>query len=167
LEFIGEIHPPSSSQHKWILTATDYFSKWVEAIPTKNATDVVVINFLEENILTRFGCPRKIITDNAQAFKSMVVIDFCQKYNIILGHSTPHYPQGNGLVESSNKSLMRIIKKVLDNNKRQWHIHLKYALWANRIGTKKSIGTSPFQLVYGMDVTFPINLVLPCFKVVS
>jgi hypothetical protein len=164
LDFIGEIHPPSSSQHKWILTATDYFSKWVEAIPTKNATDAVVINFLEENILTRFGCPRKIITDNAQAFKSMAVIDFCQKYNIILGHSTPHYPQGNGLVESSNKILMRIIKKVLDNNKRQRHIHLKYALWDNRIGTKKSIGTSPFQLVYGMDVTFPINLALPVLK---
>jgi hypothetical protein len=48
----------------------------------------------------------------------MAVIDFCQKYNNILGHLTPHYPQGNGLVESSNKSLMRIIKKVLDNNKR-------------------------------------------------
>jgi hypothetical protein len=39
--------------------------KWVEAIPTQNSTDSVVINFLEENILTRFGCPRKIVTDNA------------------------------------------------------------------------------------------------------
>jgi hypothetical protein len=38
LDFIGEIHPASSAQHKWILTATDYFSKWVEAIPTKFAT---------------------------------------------------------------------------------------------------------------------------------
>jgi hypothetical protein len=61
LDFIEEIHPPSSAQHKWILTATYYFSKWVEGIPTKNAIDAVVINFLEENILTRFGCPRKII----------------------------------------------------------------------------------------------------------
>jgi hypothetical protein len=69
LDFIGEIHPHSSAQHKWILTATDYFTKWVEAIPTRNATDSVVINFLEENILSRFGCPRKIVTDNAQAFQ--------------------------------------------------------------------------------------------------
>jgi hypothetical protein len=59
LDFIGEIHPHSSAQHKWILTATDYFTKWVEAIPTRNATDSVVINFLEDNILSRFGCPRK------------------------------------------------------------------------------------------------------------
>jgi transposase InsO family protein len=153
-----------SAQHKWILTATDYFSKWVEAIPTRNATDSVVINFLEENILARFGCPRKIITDNAQAFKYVAMINFCQKYNIILGHSTTYYPQGNGLAESSNKSLMRIIKKVLTENKKAWHIHLKYALWANRINTKKSIGMSPFQLVYGTYVILPINIALPVMK---
>jgi hypothetical protein len=57
LDFIGEIHPQSSSQHKWILIATNYFMKWVEAIPTRNAIDSVVINLLEENIVSRFGCP--------------------------------------------------------------------------------------------------------------
>jgi transposase InsO family protein len=119
---------------------------------------------LDENILARFGCPRKIVTDNAQAFKSMAMINFCHKYNIILIHSTTYYPWGNGLVESSNKSLMTIIKKVLTENKKSWHIHLKYALWANRIGTKKSIGMSPFQLVYGIDVILPINLALSLMK---
>jgi hypothetical protein len=43
-------------------------------------------------------------------------------------------------------------------------LHLKYALWANRIGTKKSIGTSRFQMVYGTDVVLPINLALPVMK---
>jgi hypothetical protein len=66
--------------------------KWVEAIPTQNATDSVVIIFLKENILARFGCPRKIVIDNSQAFKSMTMINFYQKYNIILGHSTIYYP---------------------------------------------------------------------------
>jgi ribonuclease HI len=164
LDFIGEINPHSSAQHRWILTATDYFTKWVEAIPTREATDSVVIEFLEENILARFGCPRKIVTDNAQAFKSMAMISFCHKYNIVLGHSTAYYPQGNGLAESSNKSLINIIKKVLKENKKSWHLHLKYALWANRIGTKKSIGTSPFQMVYGTDVVLPIKLALPVIK---
>jgi hypothetical protein len=126
--------------------------------------DAVVISFLEENILSRFGCPRKIVTDNAQDFKSMAMVSFCQKYNIVLGHSTTYYPQGNGLVESSNKSLITIIKKVLTENKKAWHVHLKYALWENRIGTKKSIGMSPFQMVYGTDVVLPINLSLPVMK---
>jgi hypothetical protein len=79
LYFIGEINPHSIAQHRWILTAIDYFTKWVEAIPTRKATDSVVIDFLEENILSRFDCPRKIVTDNAQAFKSMVMVSFCQK----------------------------------------------------------------------------------------
>jgi transposase InsO family protein len=164
LDFIGEINPHSSAQHRWILTAKDYFTKWVEAIPTRKATDSVVIEFLEENILARFGCPRKIVTDNAQAFKSMAMISFCQKYNIVLGHSTAYYLQGNGLAESSNKSLISIIKKVLKENKISWHLHLKYALWANRIRTKKYIGTSLFQMVYGTDVVLPINLALPIMK---
>jgi hypothetical protein len=65
LDFIGEIYPHSSARHRWILTTTNYFTKWVEAIPTKRATDLLVIDFLEENILSRFGYPRKIVTDNA------------------------------------------------------------------------------------------------------
>jgi transposase InsO family protein len=135
--------------------------KWVEAIPTQNAIDSVVVNFLEGNILSRFGCSQKIVTDNSQAFKSMEMISFCQKYNIVLGHSTTYYPQGNGLVESSNKILMNIIKKVLTENKKAWHVHLKYTLWENQIITKKSIGMSPFQMVYGTDVFLPINISLP------
>jgi transposase InsO family protein len=164
LDFIGEIHLHSSAQHKWILTTTNYFTKWVEAIPTQNATNSVVINFLEENILSRFSCPRKIVTDNAQDFKSMAMVSFCQKYNIVLGNSTTYYPQGNRLVESSNKSLITIIKKVLTENKKAWHVHLKYTLWENRIGTKKSIRMSPFQMVYSTDVVLPINLSLPVMK---
>ena len=46
LDFIGEIHPPSSAQDKWILTATDYFTKWIEVIPSRQATDTVIISFL-------------------------------------------------------------------------------------------------------------------------
>jgi hypothetical protein len=164
LDFIGEINPHSSAQHKWILTATDYFTKWVEDIPTKRATDSVVIDFLEDNILSRFGCPRKIVTDNAQAFKSMAMISFCQKYNIVLDHSTAYYPQGNELAESSNKSLVTVIKKVLDENKRSWHVHLKYALWENHIITKRSIDISPFQMVYGTEAVLPIKLALPVMK---
>lgn len=56
IDFIGEIHPTSSNQHRWILTAIYYFTKCVEAILVRNAIDSVVIKFIEENILYRFGC---------------------------------------------------------------------------------------------------------------
>ena len=88
-------------QHRWILTAIDFFTKWVEAIPTRNATYKVIMEFIEENILSRFGCPQKIVTNNAKAFKSKAMEAFCEKNGILLKHSTPYYPQGNGLAESS------------------------------------------------------------------
>lgn len=157
MDFIGEIHHPSSGQHKWILTTTDYFTKWIEAISV-NATQQVVVKFLEENILSRFGCPRKIIVDNAQVFKSIELINFYHNHNIKWVHSTPYYPQGNGLAKSSNKSLVIIIKKMLFQNKKNWNSKLKYVMWVDRICTKKYIGTSPFQLVYGAKVVFLVQM---------
>jgi hypothetical protein len=56
---------------------------------------------------------------------------------------------------------------VLTDNKRAWHSHLKFALWANRINTKRSTGISPFQLIYGIDVVLPINLAFPVMKLLQ
>eukprot|EP00253_Pinus_taeda_P028369 PITA_28369 len=167
LDFIGEIHPASSGQHRWILTVTDYFTTWIEAIPTRQATDVVIIVFLENNILSRFGCPSKLIIDNSAAFKSKRMVEFCHKYHIILGHSTSYHPQGNGLAESSNKSLVNIIKKLLEINKKSWHKRLVNALWVDRVSQKKSIGMSPFELVYGVDTVFPTSFVAPVVKLLQ
>ena len=79
LESIGEIHPPSSNHHKWILVATNYFTKWIEAIPTRNANHTVIINFLQENIFPRFGCPKRIVTDNAVAFNDKHLVKLCEE----------------------------------------------------------------------------------------
>eukprot|EP00253_Pinus_taeda_P007612 PITA_07612 len=108
LDFIGEINPHSSGHHKWILVATDYFTKWIEAIPTKNANHHLIIKFLNENIFTRFGCPIKLVTDNVAAFRAEELMDMCESMGIQLMHSTSYYPQGNGLAESSNKSLLSL-----------------------------------------------------------
>ena len=68
------------------------------------------------------------------------------------------------MVESSNKSLVRIIKKLLEENKKAWNAELKFALWVDKVSTKKSIGTSPFQLVYGTDAIFLASLGSPVMK---
>lgn len=77
LDFIGEIHPTSSNQHRWILTAAEKFTKWVEEILVRNVTDSIVIKFIEENILSRFGCPTQIIINNSTTFSNVKMIDFC------------------------------------------------------------------------------------------
>ena len=92
LDFIGEIHPPSSGQHRWILTTIDYFSKWIEAIPTRSASHKVIISFLKD-VMSRFGCPSMIVTGNAASFKAESLIKFCEQYDITLVHSNPYYRQ--------------------------------------------------------------------------
>jgi hypothetical protein len=82
-----------------------------------------------------------------------------------LVHSTPYYPQGNGLAESSNKILIKIIKKMLEEKKKAWDSKLKFSLWADRVTTKRSLGLSPFQQVYGFEAIFPSQLALPVEKI--
>ena len=161
--FIGEIHPPSSGQHHWILVATDYFKKWIEAIPTKNDTHKFIINFLE-GIITIFGFPSRLVADNATAFKATPLVNFCEDYGIQLTHSTTYYPQGIGLAKPSNKSLVRIITKLLEQSKKAWDSKLKFSLWADRVTIKESINTSPFKMFYGIDVVYPVQLGIPIDK---
>ena len=96
LDFIGPIHPSSTTGHTHILMATDYFTKWVEAILVKQTTSEVVCNFIRQNILVRFGVPNKIVTDNATNFSSQEISFFCYQYGIILSHSLDYFEQGNG-----------------------------------------------------------------------
>jgi transposase InsO family protein len=161
LDFIGEFKDNSNNGYRWVLTATNYFTRWVEAIPTKKETEEVVMSFLEDRIITRFGAPAKITTDNAKAFSSLALANFFFKYGIVLSHSSNYYPQGNGLAESSNKNLMNIVKKIVGENKKAWDSKIKYALWEDRITTKTSIGKTPFELVYGLEAKLPINLQIP------
>jgi hypothetical protein len=77
LDVIGEIHSAPSGQHRWIFTATDYFTKWIEAIPTGSASHKVFISFLKD-MMSIFGCPRRTFTDNFASFKVEPLINCCQ-----------------------------------------------------------------------------------------
>ena len=122
------------------------------------------MKFLYESIFIRFGFLVRLVTDNAQYFKAGALVKMCESMGIQLVHSTSYYPQGNGLAESSNKSLVRITRKLLETNQKSWDSKLKFALWADRVTEKRSIGTSPFKLVYGTEAIFPIQLILPVEK---
>jgi transposase InsO family protein len=116
------------------------------------------MNFLEDRIITRFCAPSKITTDNAKGFNSYALVEFCFKYGITLSHSSNCYPQGNGLVESTNKNLVNILKKVVGENKKLWDSKIKYAVWADQITTKTSTRKTPFELVYGLEAKLHVNL---------
>jgi len=92
------------------------------------------------------------------------LVNFCEQFKIVSIHSTPYYPQGNGLAESSNKILIKIIKSLLEDNKKAWDSKLNFSLWDDRVTTKRSLGLSPFQLVYGTKEVFPSHLALRVAK---
>jgi hypothetical protein len=75
-----------------------------------------------------------------------------------------YYPQGNGLAESTNKNLIKILKKTVNDNQRNWHLALQNALWDDRVTPKSSIGNSPFFLVYGQEATVSTHTFLPALQ---
>ena len=73
--------------------ATDYFTKWVEAIPLKNVTSKEMIEFIKEHIIYRFGIPQTITTDQGTMFTSDEFEEFATGMEIKLLNSSPYYAQ--------------------------------------------------------------------------
>ena len=96
LNVVGEINLNYLKLHKYIITSTNYFSKWIEVIPLKVINDTEVIQFLQWNIVTRFGVPNRLVFDNTKYFSSLKIVEFSLKYNINLKYSANYYLQGNG-----------------------------------------------------------------------
>ena len=160
LDLIGPINLPSGG-YIWILAATEYFTKWVEAIPLRKATEAAVANFIREHIITRFGIPHKIISDNGTPFVNKDVREVLEHYRIKHRRSTLYYPQGNGQVKATNRILLCILSKMVFDHGKGWSSHLADVLWAYRGSPKTATGFTPFSLVYGTDVISPPELLVP------
>lgn len=148
LDVIGEITPNSSQQHKYILTVTDYFTRWTEAILLQEVNEDEVTSFIEKFIINRYGIPDALIFDNASYFSSLRLTEFFIDKSIHINYAANYYPKGNRVAESSNKNLIRIIRKSVADNQRIWHNTLTNALWANRVTAKVALGNSPHFLIY-------------------
>jgi len=107
---IGEINPHSSKHHMHILTVTNYFTRWIEAIQLVKVNEEVVINFLEQKIITRLRPPNSLVFDNGTYFSSLKLSKVALEKWIILKYLGNYYPRGNGLVKSTNKNIIHILK---------------------------------------------------------
>jgi hypothetical protein len=86
--------------------------------------------------------------------------NFALEKGIKLKYSASYYPQGNGLAESTNKNLIKIIKRTVAENHKNWHNALLNALWVDRVAPKAAIGNSPFFLVYGREAILTPHVLL-------
>jgi hypothetical protein len=124
-----------------VLLATDYFTKWVEAIPLKEVTSENMVEFVKEHIIYRLGIPQTITTNEGTQFTSSEFRDF-----------------------ASNKIMIKIIQKKIDQKPKRWHSVLNEALWAYRMAPHGATQTSPHEMVYGHHAVLPWEMQLESRK---
>ncbi|XP_058727787.1 uncharacterized protein LOC131599463 [Vicia villosa] len=164
IDMIGMIEPKASNGHRFILVAIDYFTKWVEAASYANVTRQVVVRFIKNNIICRYGIPSKIITDNGSNLNNKMMKELCEEFKIEHHNSSPYRPKMNGAVEAANKNIKKIVQKMVVTYK-DWHEMLPFALHGYRTSVRTSTGATPFSLVYGMEAVLPVEVEIPSMRV--
>ena len=153
--------PITTVQKKFLLLATDYFSKWVEAEAYANIKGKDVSKFVWKNIVCRFGFPRALVANNGPLFDRILFRTFCSELNIKNLYSTPHYPQSNEQANAKNKTLLSALKKMLKKGKGKWVDELPGVLWAYQTTSRRPIRATPFSLAYGMEAIIPTKIDMP------
>ena len=164
MDIVGPL-PPSSRGCKYILAATDYFSRWAEALPLREVTGEIVARFVRHHIIYRYGVPSRIISDNGTPFKNQVIYKMAAKFHMDWRTSTVYNPQANGLAEAFNKTLCKLLSKLVGGHKRDWDEKMHEALWAYRTTYKTPTGCTPYSLVYGSEAVVPVEIELSSYRV--
>jgi transposase InsO family protein len=124
-----------------------------------------LVHFILEHIIHRFGIPQTLTTDQGSSFMSHQVHEFVESLKIKLFSSSLYYAQANGQAESSNKTLIKLIKKKIEKNPKRWHEVLLKALWAHRISKHSTVKVTPFKLVYGHKASLLIVVNLDALRI--
>ncbi len=155
IDYVGPYHEVRGK--RFIFTARDCFSKWLEATAVKSATAEAAISFLVNDVFRRFGIPETIHSDNGSHFTSRMMGQVATSLGIRTTRTPIYHPASNP-VERAHRDLNNMIRAIGVETGQDWVTCLPAALMA--MNTNVHVGTkfSPFQLLFGRDPPLPIEI---------
>ncbi|XP_071609306.1 protein NYNRIN-like [Heliangelus exortis] len=150
MEFIGPL-PQTAQGNRYCLVISDSFTKWVEAFPARSNTASATAKILVENVFSRWGVPKEIDSDHGQRFIGEVTKGVCQALGIKQKlHITGHF-QKPGSAEETNQPLKTALRKLVNQQRKDWDQKLPLILLALR-GAMASQAPSPKKMSPARDL---------------
>jgi transposase InsO family protein len=148
-----------------ILVITDHFTRYTQAIPTKNQTARTTARLLYDNFIVHYGVPSRLHSDQGRNFESNVIKELCAILGIEKSRTSPYHPAGNGLTERVNSTLIRMAGKLEQDKKSAWKDYLPSLVHAYNATRHDSTTFSPYYLMFGREPRLTVdakyNLSLP------
>jgi transposase InsO family protein len=120
IDFVGPINPPAKiTREIYIITMMEYLTRWVEVAPVKDCSIETTAHFLFEQVITRFGCPRVLMSDQGTQFINRTICTMLEEFEVHHQKSTPYHPQENGIVEAFNKILENALTKICNVKRKE------------------------------------------------
>lgn len=147
-------YPETRNKNRFIVVISDTFSKWVEAVATKDTMTVEVLRCLE-GVCHRWGFPENIISDGGPQYRSNVWERFLERHHIT-HYTSPIYHQRANPVERRNQELKKALRaQIMRYPHSQWDARLDEILFALRRRRNQATGMSPSEALLGADLTMP------------
>ena len=157
-DYLGPL-PVTERGNRYILLFTDHFSKNVEIIPVSDmSTEVCAVRLLND-VISRWGCPLAIHSDQGRTYESKVFKELCRMLEIRKTRTSVRNPRGNGQAERFNRTLLQMVKAYLRGEQRDWDLHLGCLAGAYRATPNESTRLTPNLLTLGRELRLPGELV--------
>ena len=151
--------PESEQGNTYVLVASDYFTRWVEAYAIPNQEATTVANKLVEEMFCRFAIPEQLHSDQGRQFESELVQEVSRILQINKTRTTPYHPQSDGLVERFNRTLLNMLATTVRGHPWDWENHLRKLCMAYNTSVHPATGFTPFQLMFGRQARLPMDVV--------
>ena len=157
VDILGPL-PESTAGNRYILVASDYFTRWVEAYAIPNQEAVTVARKLTDEFFCRFSPPEQLHSDQGKQFESQVVAEVCKILGIKKTRTTPYHPQCDGLVERFNRTLLNMLTIEVAECPFNWEEVLACICFAYNTSVQATTGFTPFYLMFGRQARLPVDL---------